>query len=293
LDLSWNGLGFEGCVALSEVLADNVTLTELNVTCNRIHPPAMLEMVKGLASNKTLKVLDLSRNPITPMFTAVLLDRLSGESALQKLILKNIVVNDEFITLYEDIKSKRDFKVVYELSLPVHGMDTQKMAREVQAPSKFNLDPLRLLYMLKEKNRAQDFFHRINKDHDDVVTPDELWELFRESGIPVTTMVIEKIINFMDKNNDGSIDISEFLEGDKKIRKISRDHAKDQHQQKASDNYARYSRSFKQGQIDPMTFRLRVDEVNNKLPIIESRNPSPMSDRKMSLISNYNVNESD
>lgn len=52
---------------------------------------------------------------------------------------------------------------------------------EIQAPSLFNQDPLKLLYLLKEKNRAQDFFNKINKDNDDVVTIDELQTLFRVS----------------------------------------------------------------------------------------------------------------
>lgn len=57
VDLSWNGFGFEGCVALGDMLARNRTLKELDISSNRIHPPALLEVSRGLARNKTLQVL--------------------------------------------------------------------------------------------------------------------------------------------------------------------------------------------------------------------------------------------
>ena len=53
------------------------------------------------------------------------------------------------------------------------------MIREVEMNSNYNVEPLRMLYLLKEKNRAQDFFHKINKDHNDCLTPDELFILFK------------------------------------------------------------------------------------------------------------------
>ena len=60
LNIGWNGFGFEGCVALSEVLRSNTTLEKLDISCNRIHPPALLELMKGLCNNKVLKVLVVS-----------------------------------------------------------------------------------------------------------------------------------------------------------------------------------------------------------------------------------------
>ena len=56
------------------------------------------------------------------------------------------------------------------------------MIREVEMQSNYNVEPLRMLYLLKEKNRAQDFFHKINKDHNDCLTPDELFALFKVKG---------------------------------------------------------------------------------------------------------------
>ncbi len=57
LDLSWNGFGFEGCVAVAHMLQYNITLVELDLTNNRISPHALLELLKGLENNKKLATL--------------------------------------------------------------------------------------------------------------------------------------------------------------------------------------------------------------------------------------------
>ena len=55
--------------------------------------------------------------------------------------------------------------------------------RQIEMRSMYNIEPLRMLYLLKERNRAQDFFHKINKDHNDGLTPDELAALFKVGSL--------------------------------------------------------------------------------------------------------------
>ena len=57
LNLSWNGFGFEGCCAFGHSLHNNTTLKDLDLTCNRIHPPALYELMKGLLCNRGLVTL--------------------------------------------------------------------------------------------------------------------------------------------------------------------------------------------------------------------------------------------
>lgn len=95
------------------------------------------------------------------------------------LHLQKIVVDKPFVEILAELKESRGFEAIYELSLPVKSISEDKMRQEINAPSVFNMDPLKLLYMLKEKNRAQDFFRRINKDNDDSVSPEEIKQLFR------------------------------------------------------------------------------------------------------------------
>ena len=41
-------------------LLENTTLESLDLTCNRIHPPALFELLKGLEKNKALTTLKVS-----------------------------------------------------------------------------------------------------------------------------------------------------------------------------------------------------------------------------------------
>ena len=84
-----------------------------------------------------------------------------------------------FQGILEAIQQERRLEVSYETSLPVSCKSREDMIKEVEMNSNYNVEPLRMLYLLKEKNRAQDFFHKINKDHNDCLTPDELYVLFK------------------------------------------------------------------------------------------------------------------
>jgi hypothetical protein len=57
VDLSWNGFGFEGCVAMAATLKVNTTLHMLDLSNNRIHPPALFQLWQGVCANKTLSNL--------------------------------------------------------------------------------------------------------------------------------------------------------------------------------------------------------------------------------------------
>ncbi|CAL1535876.1 unnamed protein product [Lymnaea stagnalis] len=107
--------------------------------------------------------------------------------------------------------------------------------------------------------RASDFFYKINKDHDEGLQKSELYSLFNEAGLPVTGSVVDKIMEFMDTNDDGTIDLREFLLGDKRIKTISRKQLRGDQERKGQDtNYIKYSRTFQKAHIDPITNALKV-----------------------------------
>nr|KAG5706331.1 hypothetical protein BaRGS_026113 [Batillaria attramentaria] len=275
VDLSWNGFGFEGCMALSDTLARNHTIEELDISSNRINPPGVMELVKGLAKNKALRILKIGQNPITASFSSVLLNTIRKHPtvALQHLDMEGIVVDRDFQGILDDINQTRRLHVKYDIILPVKSMSREDMLRRIQTPGAYNLDPLHMFFMLKEKMRASDFFYKINKDNDDSVSPQELHQLFTEAGIPVTRSVIDKIVEFMDTDGDGSIDIGEFMSGDRKMKRMTRNHVKntmDRKKQKA-DDYMKYSRSFKKAQIDPVTLSLKVTEADPRLSPVPDR----------------------
>lgn len=59
LDLSWNGFGNEGALALGEALKFNTTLVHLNLNNNRITNEGVGMLSRGLEHNDTLQILQV------------------------------------------------------------------------------------------------------------------------------------------------------------------------------------------------------------------------------------------
>ncbi len=57
LDLSWNGFGNEGALAMGEALKFNNTLVHLNLSNNRLTNEGVGMLCRGLEFNDTLRVL--------------------------------------------------------------------------------------------------------------------------------------------------------------------------------------------------------------------------------------------
>lgn len=57
LDLSWNGFGNEGALALGEALKFNNTLVQLNLNNNRLTDEGVSMLCRGLEFNDTVRVL--------------------------------------------------------------------------------------------------------------------------------------------------------------------------------------------------------------------------------------------
>lgn len=57
LDLSWNGFGNEGALAMGEALKFNNSLVYLNLNNNRLTNEGVGMLCRGLEANDTLQVL--------------------------------------------------------------------------------------------------------------------------------------------------------------------------------------------------------------------------------------------
>ncbi|XP_024275107.1 leucine-rich repeat-containing protein 74B-like [Oncorhynchus tshawytscha] len=106
LDLSYNGLGKDGAIALGEALKDNNTLEDLNISNNRIPPEGAIRFTMGLKVNKTIKKLYMGRNPIQTAGCYGVLKAIQGnaESAMECLDFSDITVNQDFEDLYVALK---------------------------------------------------------------------------------------------------------------------------------------------------------------------------------------------
>ncbi|CAG5135576.1 unnamed protein product, partial [Candidula unifasciata] len=133
------------------MLGFNTCITELDLSCNRINPPALLELLRGVVSNRSLVILKIGHNPITAAFSSLILDviRRHRSSALENVDMAGVVVDREFVQILEEIQTDRFLLVNYELSLPVKKLSREEMRERIGLPSAFNVDPLRMLYLLK------------------------------------------------------------------------------------------------------------------------------------------------
>lgn len=64
LDLSWNGFGNEGALALGEALKFNNTLVHLNLNNNRITNEGVGMLCRGLEHNDTLQLLQVGAEEV-------------------------------------------------------------------------------------------------------------------------------------------------------------------------------------------------------------------------------------
>jgi predicted O-methyltransferase YrrM len=62
--LGFNGIADTGARALADALANNGTLTHLDVSHNRIGCAGALSLAEGLRANQTLVSCELSNNPM-------------------------------------------------------------------------------------------------------------------------------------------------------------------------------------------------------------------------------------
>lgn len=69
LDLSWNGFGNEGALALGEALKFNNTLVRLNLNNNRITNEGVGMLCRGLEHNDTLEILQVEAVEVTAVIS--------------------------------------------------------------------------------------------------------------------------------------------------------------------------------------------------------------------------------
>ncbi|XP_028158115.1 leucine-rich repeat-containing protein 74B-like [Ostrinia furnacalis] len=95
LNLADNFLSIDACYHLGQMLAKNTHLEELNISGCRIGPVGAKRLFAGLATNKTLKILNLNRNQLTD----------AGMENLATVVFKGINVQKIYLS-YNNIGGK-------------------------------------------------------------------------------------------------------------------------------------------------------------------------------------------
>ena len=217
INLSWNGFCNQACSVLGGSLMKNRTLKELDLSDNRVHHEAVVNLMKGVQKNQTLTSLKLGRNPYTPDVATVILQAcLKSESnAIRTLDLTDIVVDENFTKIHEEASKSRVLRVKHgRVIKSVESVMTQSDGNDT-------IDPVKALYdyMAQEGYRVIDLFNRFDTDNSMSVTRDEFLTGLVQANVPLTVGQLEDLIDQLDDNKDGQVDLRELMEGEKYFRR--------------------------------------------------------------------------
>ena len=121
-------------------------------------------------------------------------------------LFQGIVVDKEFDNVLKEIQSNRIFLVRYEAALPL----TKGPVSQIDPKNIFNIDPIRILYFMKEHLRTIDLFLKFDKDCSNFLSRDEMKYAF-EVGIlrPCTCVFCLIVVCFDSLHSDQKIPCSQ------------------------------------------------------------------------------------
>ncbi|XP_069817384.1 leucine-rich repeat-containing protein 74B isoform X2 [Dendropsophus ebraccatus] len=203
VDLSYNGFGNDGAAALGEALKVNNVLEEVNISNNRISIQGAVRFALCLKENKTIRVLKMARNPIQSdgCFAILKAIQANSESAIESLDFSDIFVNKQFDDLYAAVKT-----TMPNLLIKLGG-NSDMFKRTVHKE-----DPMSKVkeYVKKNSLQATELFGRMKEENCDQVTHEDFDRNLKSTGIVLSNEELQELINFLDKDNSGMIDISVF-----------------------------------------------------------------------------------
>ncbi|XP_075687107.1 uncharacterized protein LOC142656102 isoform X2 [Rhinoderma darwinii] len=203
LDLSYNGFGNDGAAALGDALKINNVLEEVNISNNRIAIQGAVRFALCLKENKTLRVLKMARNSIQSdgCFAILKSIQANSESAIESLDFSDIVVNKQFDDLYAIVKT-----TMPNLSIKLGG-NSDMFKRTIHTA-----DPMSKLKEYSKENNLQltELLAKMDEEKSALVTHEDFKRNIMNIGVAMSKEEIQKLINFLDKDKSGTIDISEF-----------------------------------------------------------------------------------
>ncbi|KAL8598743.1 hypothetical protein ACOMHN_033307 [Nucella lapillus] len=218
LDISWNGFASDSCKILGQSLKTNFTLRELDISSNRLDAEAIGGLLKGVQANETLSTLKVGNNPLTPDVATIILKAIAKaeRSDISELDMSNIVVEEEFQTLLDETKKTR---LLFCKTGPVIKKG-QTLVKEGDKISSF-MDPVQALYeyMSEKAYRVIDLFKRFDADRSLSVTREEFAKGLISASVPMNVGQLEDLIEMLDKNKDGVVDLKDLIDGEKLFRR--------------------------------------------------------------------------
>lgn len=86
-------------------------------------------------------------------------------------------MDKDFVPILKKLQEDRIFMARYDLELPINKGEVKK----IDPNNIFNIDPIRILFFMKEHLRTIDLFLKLDKDSSNSLTRDELQFAFEVS----------------------------------------------------------------------------------------------------------------
>ncbi|XP_046580836.1 leucine-rich repeat-containing protein 74B-like [Haliotis rubra] len=218
LNVAWNGFAKEGCLALAKALKVNTSLQELDLTCNRIDYQSLSFLAHGLVLNKGLQTVKLGHNPMTTEGANQLLKAIADckESNLRELSLEDIAVDREFMETMKAIQETRNLKVIHGHEMK---LATGSVSRDHDGTSLQRWEPTLVLfeYMKMDNLRLIDMFKSFDVKKRDKLSRSNIKDGINTLKIPFTEHMLDEIMEKLDVNKDGVLDLEEMMKGAKEM----------------------------------------------------------------------------
>nr|XP_033809167.1 leucine-rich repeat-containing protein 74A [Geotrypetes seraphini] len=227
LNLSHNGFSNDGALALREVLKFNSCLTHLDISSNRIGSEGAGALSKGLEANRTLQVLKLFQNPLNMEAATMLLTsiRKNHGSKMKELDIKNVLVNEQFLSLLDaTCKERPNLQVIYGA---VTGLIAKKMEQKTDTMKTIQI------YLDEKKLRLWDFFRNMDNDGTMLIPVGQFRRALKnQTNIPLNKAQIEELVWKLDKDGTGAVDYRSLVDARKQMLRVERQRIKQEKSQK-------------------------------------------------------------
>ncbi|MEJ1269565.1 leucine rich repeat containing 74A [Cricetulus griseus] len=203
LDVSMNGFGNEGALALGDVLKLNSCLVYIDVSRNGITNEGASRISRGLEYNESLQVLKIFLNPMSmegAVFLIMAIKR-NTKSRMEELDISNILVTEQFVKVLDGVCAIHpQLDVIYKGFPGLSCKSTVSLC----------ISPMKLIqnYADQQKISVLEFFKSLNPSGTMTMPVGDFRKaLIQQDKVPINRYQIREIIKRLDEKN-GVVDFS-------------------------------------------------------------------------------------
>lgn len=216
LDVSMNGFGLEGAKALEDALKTNRILVELHCIHCRIPLDGAPHIAAGLQVNESLVKFYIGHNEFGCDGGFFILEGVNRneKKTLKYIDFANLMVRRSFVALERELRDD-DRNLVTKYGGVLVETTSFKGHGRINPETLLMSDPMTKLreYVEQSGFRMIDLLKTFDRDNNWQISKEELTIGVKRCNIDLTEEQIDKLMNQLDRDGNGEIDLSELMEG--------------------------------------------------------------------------------